>query len=42
VIYEKSRGLGGQVLTAARLPGRENLRAIVQWQIERISEMASR
>jgi len=39
VIYEKSRGLGGQVLTAAKLPGRENLRAIVQWQIERISEM---
>jgi thioredoxin reductase len=39
VIYERSRSLGGQLLTAARLPGRENLRAIVQWQIERISEM---
>lgn len=31
VIYEKSTASGGLALTAARLPGRENIRAIVQW-----------
>jgi len=31
VIYEKSTTSGGLALTAAKLPGRENIRAIVQW-----------
>lgn len=31
VIYEKSTAAGGLALTAAKLPGRENIRAIVQW-----------
>jgi len=31
VIYEKSTTSGGQALIAAKLPGRENIRAIVQW-----------
>jgi len=31
VIYEKGKELGGQSLIAARLPGRENIRAIVTW-----------
>ncbi len=31
VIYEKSTISGGLALTAAKLPGRENIRAIVQW-----------
>ena len=31
VIYEKSHELGGQALLAAKLPGRENIRAIVNW-----------
>lgn len=39
VVYERSMALGGQLLTAARLPGRENLRAILQWQLERIKQM---
>jgi 2,4-dienoyl-CoA reductase-like NADH-dependent reductase (Old Yellow Enzyme family)/thioredoxin reductase len=31
VIYEKATTSGGLALTAAKLPGRENIRAIVQW-----------
>lgn len=31
VVYEKSTGSGGLALTASKLPGRENIRAIVQW-----------
>jgi 2,4-dienoyl-CoA reductase-like NADH-dependent reductase (Old Yellow Enzyme family)/pyruvate/2-oxoglutarate dehydrogenase complex dihydrolipoamide dehydrogenase (E3) component len=31
VIYEKSTASGGLALTAAKLPGRENIRAIVSW-----------
>lgn len=31
VVYEKSTVSGGLALTAAKLPGRENIRAIVQW-----------
>lgn len=31
VIYEKSTVSGGLALTASKLPGRENVRAIVQW-----------
>jgi len=31
VIYEKSTASGGLALTASKLPGRENIRAIVQW-----------
>ncbi len=39
VIYEKSRQLGGQALFAGRLPGRENLKAIVTWLTEQISKL---
>ena len=34
VVYERSKSPGGQALIAARLPGRENIRAIVQWLTE--------
>jgi 2,4-dienoyl-CoA reductase-like NADH-dependent reductase (Old Yellow Enzyme family)/thioredoxin reductase len=31
VVYEKSRSAGGQALIAGKLPGRENIKAIIQW-----------
>ncbi len=36
VIYEKSTSNGGLALTAAKLPGRENIRAIVQWLLSEV------
>jgi thioredoxin reductase len=39
VVYERSRDPGGNLLIAAKLPGRENLRAILQWQLERVKEL---
>jgi 2,4-dienoyl-CoA reductase-like NADH-dependent reductase (Old Yellow Enzyme family)/thioredoxin reductase len=38
VIYEKSTSGGGLALTAARLPGRENVRAIVQWLLSEVKK----
>lgn len=32
VIYEKSRNIGGQALIAAKLPGRADIKAIVNWE----------
>lgn len=39
VIYEKSRNVGGQALTAGKLPGRSNIRAIVTWLTDRVKEL---
>jgi 2,4-dienoyl-CoA reductase-like NADH-dependent reductase (Old Yellow Enzyme family)/thioredoxin reductase len=39
VVYERARSLGGHALMAGKLPGRENIRAIVQWQIDRLKEL---
>ena len=39
MVYEKTRSLGGHALVAGRLPGRENIRAIVQWQIDRLKDL---
>jgi len=38
VIYEKSTVSGGLALTAAKLPGRENIRAIVQWLSDEVKK----
>ena len=34
VIYEKSKGPGGQAQVAGRLPGRENIKAIIEWLVD--------
>ena len=39
VIYEKGHELGGQALLAAKLPGRENIRAIVNWLTLQIKKL---
>jgi len=39
VIYEKNHELGGQALLAAKLPGRENMRAIVSWLAAQIKKL---
>jgi hypothetical protein len=39
VIYERSRSAGGQALLAARLPGRENIRAIVVWLTDQLRRL---
>jgi 2,4-dienoyl-CoA reductase-like NADH-dependent reductase (Old Yellow Enzyme family)/thioredoxin reductase len=39
VVYEKSKEPGGQALLAARLPGRENIRAIVNWLLVQIKKL---
>ncbi len=39
VVYEKSRSAGGQALIAAKLPGRENIKAIVQWLTDEIKRL---
>jgi len=36
VIYEKSTSSGGLAMTAAKLPGRENIRAIVSWLSDQV------
>jgi pyruvate/2-oxoglutarate dehydrogenase complex dihydrolipoamide dehydrogenase (E3) component len=36
VIYEKSTNGGGLALIAAKLPGRENIRAIVSWLLDQV------
>jgi 2,4-dienoyl-CoA reductase-like NADH-dependent reductase (Old Yellow Enzyme family)/thioredoxin reductase len=39
VVYEKSRDAGGQALIASKLPGRENIKAIVQWLMEQLKSL---
>ena len=39
VIYEKSKVLGGQVLLAGMLPGRSDIKAMVNWQIDQIKKL---
>ncbi|MDA4111575.1 MAG: FAD-dependent oxidoreductase, partial [Thaumarchaeota archaeon] len=39
VIYEKNLELGGQALLAAKLPGRENMKAIVTWLYAQIKKL---
>jgi 2,4-dienoyl-CoA reductase-like NADH-dependent reductase (Old Yellow Enzyme family)/thioredoxin reductase len=39
VVYEKSREPGGQALIASKLPGRENIKAIVQWLMEQVKSL---
>ena len=41
MIYEKSTSSGGQALIAAKLPGRENIRAIVQWLSSQVKKEPS-
>ncbi|MDA4131284.1 MAG: FAD-dependent oxidoreductase [Thaumarchaeota archaeon] len=38
-IYEKSRLLGGQILLAAKLPGRVDLKSQINWQISQIRKL---
>jgi 2,4-dienoyl-CoA reductase-like NADH-dependent reductase (Old Yellow Enzyme family)/thioredoxin reductase len=39
VIYEKSRQVGGQALLAAKLPGRADIKAIINWEANQIKKL---
>lgn len=39
VLYEKTRSLGGQILLAAKLPGRVDLKSQVNWQVSQIKKL---
>jgi 2,4-dienoyl-CoA reductase-like NADH-dependent reductase (Old Yellow Enzyme family)/thioredoxin reductase len=39
VIYEKGREAGGQALLAAKLPGRSDIKALVQWQLGQLKKL---
>jgi 2,4-dienoyl-CoA reductase-like NADH-dependent reductase (Old Yellow Enzyme family) len=39
VIYEKSREAGGQVLLAAKIPARTDLRSLVTWQLQQLKKL---
>ena len=39
VVYEKSRVAGGQALLAAKLPGRADIKAIVNWQLDQLKKL---
>jgi hypothetical protein len=39
VVYEKSRQVGGQVLIAAKLPGRVDIKSIIAWEIAQLKKL---
>jgi 2,4-dienoyl-CoA reductase-like NADH-dependent reductase (Old Yellow Enzyme family)/thioredoxin reductase len=39
IVYERSRSLGGQANIAGKLPGRENVKAIVQWLTDQVRKL---
>lgn len=39
VVYERAKAAGGQAVVAGRLPGRENIRAIVEWLVEQTKQL---
>jgi 2,4-dienoyl-CoA reductase-like NADH-dependent reductase (Old Yellow Enzyme family) len=39
IIYEKGREAGGQVLLASKLPGRSDIKGLVQWQMGQLKKL---
>jgi 2,4-dienoyl-CoA reductase-like NADH-dependent reductase (Old Yellow Enzyme family)/thioredoxin reductase len=39
VVYEKSRQVGGQAILAGKLPGRQNIRAIITWLNQEVKKL---
>jgi 2,4-dienoyl-CoA reductase-like NADH-dependent reductase (Old Yellow Enzyme family)/thioredoxin reductase len=39
VIYEKTRQVGGQVLLAAKLPGRVDIKSIITWELAQLKSL---
>jgi len=39
VVYEAMRSAGGQTILAAKLPGRADVKSIINWQLEQLSKL---